>query len=131
MHYLRADEGMSGVLKQRFSDFQVAEIDPQGALVVLTDTQLPAPVAAEGDAAEDTAGELAELGTLIGEAHLPALHALNAADRDADPVDVSAGTDKAARKRIHQLVRSCFDHLESKTLPALEEGAFWNLNRLL
>lgn len=46
--FVSDEPGFTGVIKQRFEDFQVAEVDPNGKLVVLTDTTIPVAVCVAG-----------------------------------------------------------------------------------
>jgi hypothetical protein len=119
--YIRAEEGMGGIVKQRFSDFQVSEVDEEGRLVVLTETSVPqAPptpveeLAAASQHADDVARP--ELRALLGEETVAQIAALDAAGQGGQPVIVDVGDDKARRKRVHQLIRECFDHVASRTL---------------
>lgn len=41
--YIGTSAGFTGIIKARFSDFQVNEIDQAGNVVYLTDTALPKP----------------------------------------------------------------------------------------
>ena len=112
---------MNGIVKQRFSDFQVSELDEENALVVLTDTHVPQapPVPAEElEAASRHADTVArpELNGLLGEEAVNQIAALDAAGQQGSPVVVDVGNDKDKRKRVHQLIRTCFDHVASRTL---------------
>lgn len=59
--YITAGEGFHGILKSRFSDFQVNEIDSDGKVAVLTDLGLPAVPSSEEKSNVEVEQELAKL----------------------------------------------------------------------
>lgn len=59
--YVTAGEGFHGILKSRFSDFQVNEIDSDGKVAILTDLALPVAPASEEKSNVEVEQELAKL----------------------------------------------------------------------
>lgn len=103
--YVGTHKGFSGILKQRYSDFLVNEIDPSGRVVRLETLEPPPePEPDTGWADENVSAEARE--------HLELL----AGGKRTEPVVLpAAGLTKEQRGQLHAWVRAHWPHLESHT----------------
>ena len=119
--------GFSGILKHRYSDFVVHEIDQNGEVVKLTDTSMPS-----DDTTPDAPGSFAEYEQL-DEKHKELISALSwirllqlakkcaegsAKEGIAEHGDVKIDVSKKSkddRKLFHNIIKTHFPHLDSKT----------------
>ncbi|XP_058065969.1 pseudouridylate synthase 7 homolog [Anopheles bellator] len=113
--YMSSLEGFQGVLKSRFSDFHVNEIDPTGVPAILTNTSLPKPPT-EAATSTDDKGEAIdpdeELVRLIKAENLTRIQAMVGGEKatSEDPfveVDVTE-LSKQDRTTIHNRVKELF-----------------------
>uniref|UniRef100_A0A2C9KBZ3 Tyrosine-protein kinase ephrin type A/B receptor-like domain-containing protein n=1 Tax=Biomphalaria glabrata TaxID=6526 RepID=A0A2C9KBZ3_BIOGL len=112
--YLSDHEGFSAIIKQRYSDFIVHEIDKEGNVVHLTDLAVP-----EDDQHEETAPEtekVTESCPEITEDILMKLDQLANSGDKKSTVDVVAPEDKERRTQIHLIIKKRFPRLETKTV---------------
>lgn len=112
--------GFTGVIKHRYTDFVVREVDTTGSPVYLrsladTSACVPAPAAAPPAVESDGTAE-ATLGRLLGDDALRTLEKL-AGDSDEGPAVLQAVQDKESRSLIHKAIRTQFPALESETRP--------------
>ncbi|ELU02358.1 hypothetical protein CAPTEDRAFT_224192 [Capitella teleta] len=114
--YISQHKGFSGVIKQRYSDFQVNEVGLDGSVVHLTDVSAPKCDVKEAEEPQD------ETPSVLSEEQLKELRALSEG-KDADAsVFIRVGDDKAERSQVHKAIRSLFSNLDSLT-EADESGA--------
>ncbi|CCU99726.1 unnamed protein product [Malassezia sympodialis ATCC 42132] len=100
LEYIHADwRPLHAILKQRYTDFLVHEIDLGGHVTRITSLAPPTDLFVPAEAAPGQWEDLAPYFDAVD-----ALKAL-AADADAAPVDSRALPDKADRTRVHQLIR--------------------------
>ncbi|ELT96146.1 hypothetical protein CAPTEDRAFT_160486 [Capitella teleta] len=107
--YISQHKGFSGVIKQRYSDFQVNEVGLDGSVVHLTDVSAPKCDVKEAEEPQD------ETPSVLSEEQLKELRALSEG-KDADAsVFIRVGDDKAERSLVHKAIRSLFSNLDSLT----------------
>uniref|UniRef100_A0A182FH23 Uncharacterized protein n=1 Tax=Anopheles albimanus TaxID=7167 RepID=A0A182FH23_ANOAL len=118
--YMSSLEGFQGVLKSRFSDFHVNEIDATGEEAILTDTSVPKPPADEtngGNTVDEQGEEIdpnEELIRLIGADTLKRIQTIASAKADGlTPEDTFVEVDvtdlsKQDRTTIHNRVKALF-----------------------
>lgn len=101
--YVTPGEGFRGILKSRFSDFHVNEIDTDGNEAVLTELKLPE------QPKEDTSNCEKELVELITQEKLDQIRKVAEADKCADVVEIDV-TDmsKEDRGKIHNGAKGLF-----------------------
>ncbi|UYV76363.1 PUS7 [Cordylochernes scorpioides] len=107
--YISSHAGFSGILKYRFSDFIVHEIDTEGNVVHLTTLECP----------QEEVPEIESSSGILSEEVMSQLGALKKGSKETVSIDVT-DLDKAARKAIHQAIRQNYSHLMSDTRE--EEG---------
>eukprot|EP00039_Didymoeca_costata_P007887 m.104872 g.104872 ORF g.104872 m.104872 type:complete len:615 (-) comp13862_c0_seq3:107-1951(-) len=122
--YISKTPGFRAILKQRYEDFHVNEIDRNGNVVKLTDLQPPADnstVEQVQQKTKETSEGVSQLKTLIGE---DKFGELKSAQIEASKVIIplNPNTSKGERTQIHKLIRLCFAGLESVT-KTLDEGS--------
>ncbi|XP_019624819.1 PREDICTED: pseudouridylate synthase 7 homolog [Branchiostoma belcheri] len=105
--YISKHEGFSGIIKQRYSDFLVREVDVQGKTVQLTDTSPPV------DSGAQAAGSVDNVLSQEDKQKLENL--LESKDKSAT-VDIEVGEDKEQRTRVHHAIKELFSELQSETL---------------
>ena len=128
--YLAAElEGFEAIIKHRFSDFNVNEIDRAGNVTRLKSMKLPEekPVAANADVdagkwpkhSELTADEQKGVSSLqwirVLELAKKTLMQDKPADGDTVTIDITT-KEKPERKVIHELIRKVFKHLETNIM---------------
>lgn len=109
--YISSSPGFSAIIKQRYSDFIVNEIDEEGRLVRLTSlevdrSQMPA------DEEDDDTG----LDGVLSPEQKEKLDDFNANPNPKRVIDICAPVDKVTRGKVHQIVRVRYKKLESDTL---------------
>ncbi|KAH7948055.1 hypothetical protein HPB52_018157 [Rhipicephalus sanguineus] len=98
-------KGFNGVLKQRYSDFLVNEIDPSGSIVRLETLEPPPEPKPDTSWADDNV-------TTEAKQHLELL----ADGQRAEPVVIPVtGLSKEQRGQVHAWIRAHWPHLESHT----------------
>ncbi len=93
-HYIGSHTGFSAVLKQRFCDFHVHEIDLNGREALLTSTDLPPQ--------ELPPGNPPDLAALVGAGMAAQLQALAANPSTSASVEILGLEDKAVRSQVSQ-----------------------------
>lgn len=106
-------------MKQRFCDFFVREIDPQGRVVRLTSVDIPAEPEDPREKTMPVDGALAQLNGLIGEEMCGAIAAANTAN-EARTFSIEKELSKADRTAVHVAIRNAFGGKVSSTT---KEGA--------
>ncbi|XP_049794111.1 uncharacterized protein LOC126203787 [Schistocerca nitens] len=102
--YISKHEGFSAIIKQRYSDFHVNEIDCDGNVVTLTTLEAPeAPVAAAAETKEDIDDYLK---TTLSEEQYKTL--MEIVDSNGEEVEIEA-TDmsKEDRRKLHTAIVKC------------------------
>lgn len=103
--YISTHPGFSAVLKERYSDFLVYEIDLEGNVVRLTDTEAPE----EGE----TANQVTDI---ISAGDIELLKKLADGGGTSQSVSIEVtNKDKNARRQVHEAIRQNFLGLESTT----------------
>ncbi|CAH1265050.1 PUS7 [Branchiostoma lanceolatum] len=105
--YISKHEGFSGIIKQRYSDFLVREVDVRGRIVQLTDT---APLVDSGTLAATSADDV-----LSQEDKQKLENLLGSKDKSA-AVDIQVGEDKEQRTQVHHAIKELFSGLQSETV---------------
>ncbi|XP_072025722.1 pseudouridylate synthase 7 homolog isoform X2 [Amphiura filiformis] len=105
LEYISKHEGFHGVLKQRYRDFLVNEIDEAGNIIRLTDLSYPAP---EGEKPLDVNSVLSK------EDQEQLAQLLQADDMEASHL-IQVGDDKEERTKVHQVIRQLYPSMESTT----------------
>ncbi|CAB0011656.1 unnamed protein product [Nesidiocoris tenuis] len=101
--YVTTDTAITGIIKHRFSDFQVHEIDPEGKVVVFDSNAIPknpepdATNAEEDDRAVLTDEQWKKLEELLN----------SGAKKDKMFIDVS-DMDKAQRSKVHKAIKKAY-----------------------
>lgn len=102
--YISTHPGFSAVLKERYSDFMVYEIDTEGEVIRLTDTAAPEE--------EETVQQVTDI---ISASDIELLKKLSS-DEASQPVVIEVtNKDKNARRQIHEAIRQNFPGLDSTT----------------
>uniref|UniRef100_A0A3Q3VJM3 Pseudouridylate synthase 7 homolog n=1 Tax=Mola mola TaxID=94237 RepID=A0A3Q3VJM3_MOLML len=102
LKYVSDHEGFSGVLKERYSDFVVHEINKQGKMVHLDDLSIPADAAEESDVlTEEQKKQLGELQLFRNK-------------EGSVSIEVIDDT-KEKRTLVHKAIKTQFPGLETKT----------------
>ncbi|XP_062544575.1 pseudouridylate synthase 7 homolog [Armigeres subalbatus] len=106
--YVTAGKGFRGILKSRFSDFQVNEIDCDGKEAILTDLELPTPpVSGDKMSTEEAEQELSRLISQEAVEKIQKLTEIKGKANDIVEVDVTEMT-KEDRGRIHSSSKGLF-----------------------
>merc|ERR1719483_79370 len=124
--YLGNHPGFTAIIKQRYSDFIVNEIDPDGNVVHLKEMNLPTDEEEKKDDKEadnksqdsPPEGIPADLWAQLGQ--------LTASG--SDKINIPAPADKDERTSIHKAVKGCYPQLETSTVDVAGEKfiqAFW------
>lgn len=111
--YLGSHEGFSGIIKMRFQDFIVNEIDEEGNVVHLTDMNLPK--------SEDSPQETNHTDSSLSEDDLESI-AEFVRTHESDHIIIKTGESKEERTKTHQAIRFLYPELESQTITS-EDGA--------
>ena len=109
--YVHSGDGFSAILKQRYSDFHVHEIDMDGTTIHLTDQTIPA----AGPEENKTPSE-EELGALTEDQWKSIEEMMNSETPAEVEIDVTERT-KEQRVLIHKAIRSKFQGLVSNSVP--------------
>ncbi|CAD7002715.1 unnamed protein product [Ceratitis capitata] len=118
--YVSDGEGFTGVVKSRFSDFHVNEIDQNGQVLILNDLSVPKPAVETFDEEK-----LAEARTKFAEVitaeiwdKLNDLAKMKAKDSTAQPIDILVTSlDKINRGELHELLKQIYGtNLTSSTI---------------
>lgn len=124
--YISQLPGFSGVLKQRYSDFVVNEVDLEGNVVHLTNLEAPAEIAEEKktkmsdqlNRSYDTELELFK--SLAGDSDADCLKAflnqISSGVKDISPLVLSPSSDKSHRTAVHNFVKEHFTFLVTDTI---------------
>ncbi|XP_074572969.1 multisubstrate pseudouridine synthase 7 [Curcuma longa] len=118
--------GFRGILKQRYSDFIVNEVDVDGNIVHLTSFDLP-PEDSEGEvednacsADKDYTSVIESFRLLCGEADADALKEFIAkvlsSERDVPPVTLAPDPDKSHRAEVHNFFKKNFKFMVTDTV---------------
>lgn len=120
--YLSEHNGFGGIIKMRFQDFLVNEIDENDAVVHLTDFKCNIPKekdeAAKKNDSKNGSDELIDALSAEGKEKLISL----ADNKETDHIFLKAGNSKDERTRIHQAVRLLHPQLESRTVDDPDTG---------
>ncbi|KAK7891407.1 hypothetical protein WMY93_023370 [Mugilogobius chulae] len=109
--YVSEHEGFSGILKERYSDFVVHEINKEGKIVHLDDLSIPPDV-------EETpeVSELPDGPSILTEEQKTQLEDLQLMKNKEDNVSIEVLEDsKEKRTQIHKAIKIQFPGLETKT----------------
>lgn len=106
--YISKHEGFQGVIKQRYSDFIVSEIDLSGQVVKLTDFDLP-----EEEAVVKSGQDVSNV---LSESDMEKLKQLIESGSKTDAVMIEVDEDKDRRARIHKAISTGFNGLDSTTV---------------
>ncbi|KAM7358136.1 pseudouridine synthase 7 [Cochliomyia hominivorax] len=127
--YINKGEGFRGILKSRFSDFHVNEIDLDGQVLQLNDTSIPKPLNENDLSAEEVANAKAQLSNM-GEDVWNKINALKEAKHDSNVkpedsaifIDVTE-MDKEERTQVHKVIKTLYKNkLVSSTVSAEVAG---------
>ncbi|KAL8602843.1 hypothetical protein ACOMHN_056337 [Nucella lapillus] len=105
--YISEHPGVSGVIKQRYSDFIVNEVDIKGEVVHLTNTDVPVTVEEQ-----EPSGPV---DNVIPEQFLAELKQVAAGASPNLTASTPAGDDKLVRLRLHRAIKAAFPNIETKT----------------
>lgn len=105
--YVTEGEGFLGILKSRFSDFQVNEIDCDGKEAVLTDEKAPTPPESEEQSNEESEKELVQLISQENVDKIRKIADSKGKCNDIVVVDVTEMS-KEDRGKIHNSAKSIF-----------------------
>ncbi|CAL9088163.1 unnamed protein product [Musa textilis] len=128
--YVSTLAGFRGILKQRYSDFIVNEVDSDGNIVRLTSFDLP-PEEFEEKVQENPCSdgkdytlEIESFRSLCGEVDADALKAFLemalASETDASPIVLSPDPDKSHRAEVHNFFKRNFKFLVTDTVEESE-----------
>lgn len=98
--------GFHGLIKTRYADFIVHEVDPNGNIVALTDLEAPE---------EHNPTPTINLSDIIDKNAIECLGEVNDGYLNQYRIDVT-GMDKDTRTSLHYSIRAAFDRVESTTL---------------
>ncbi|XP_054733403.1 pseudouridylate synthase 7 homolog [Anastrepha obliqua] len=109
--FVNESAGFTGIVKSRFSDFHVNEIDPNGKVLHLNDLSVPkAPVETLNE--EELATSRDQFGGIITAdiwEKISALAAMKAKDPAAHPIDINVSNlDKEKRTQIHNILKQLY-----------------------
>ncbi|XP_035676228.1 pseudouridylate synthase 7 homolog [Branchiostoma floridae] len=105
--YISKHEGFSGIIKQRYSDFLVREVDVHGKIVQLTNKSPPVDSGAQAAPSADD--------VLSKEDKQKLENLLESKDKSAT-VDIQVGEDKQQRTQVHHAIKELFSELQSETV---------------
>ncbi|KAK3609530.1 hypothetical protein CHS0354_007331 [Potamilus streckersoni] len=108
--YICSHQGFHGILKQRYSDFIVNEIDLDGNVVHLTSTDIAIEMRPPS--------QVKDVCDILSDDQIDLLHKLMSSKdkKRQQPVLIEVGEDKEFRTRIHHCIRKDFPGLESTTV---------------
>ncbi|XP_054749827.2 pseudouridylate synthase 7 homolog [Lytechinus pictus] len=109
VEYMSDHEGVPGILKQRYRDFLVNEIDEQGQVIRLTDMKCP----------EKKSILPFDHNEVLSKEDQEKLSALNVDQDKKAEYAFQVTDDKEQRTKVHQAIRHLFPKLDSSTV---EEG---------
>jgi len=147
--YIYEGAGCAGIIKQRFSDFHVNEVDLQGRVVhfdssCISNKEHAVPAQAEPKQAEnkeenaqDLEMEMKNIRTILPENHEPfsgdqvdMLVKIQVEKGSKQYVKLAVGDlNKVERTKVHEFVRKYFSSLESNFLKNAEGAAFIKITR--
>ena len=115
--FISEGQGFSGLIKERFSDFNVYEIDKTGQVVHLDNQNIPAD--ADSDVVKDPELRYTNLTDkqriLVSEEEFGAVKSLMNSDLNTSPVRINVtDIDKDGRKEIHSILKR-FPNIDSNT----------------
>ncbi|BFZ08977.1 hypothetical protein BsWGS_12016 [Bradybaena similaris] len=111
--YLGSHKGFSAIIKQRYSDFIVNEIDRQGNLVHLTQMNLDN---LDEEPVEESKQDEDKISTnVISDEDVAKLEDLVKNGDKKASVNIIAPADKESRTKIHLAVKNTYEQLETKT----------------
>lgn len=114
--YLTKLEGFNGIIKQRFQDFLVNELDEDGQIVCLLSTSCE-----EIKMKAINSKKEPKKCAVLTEENIAKLHSLmDGNDKDNDSVLLDASDSKDARTEVHEAIRCMFPKLESETVNSAE-----------
>lgn len=113
--YISEHTGFSGVIKARFTDFLVHEVDPDGNVCRLTTFDLPV------DAVEPAPVGV-DLAALVGAERMAEISKLHTDGPSKARVVFPAPADKTQRTQIHKAIRASLPGLVSQTRPATDDN---------
>eukprot|EP00058_Branchiostoma_floridae_P014536 XP_002600024.1 hypothetical protein BRAFLDRAFT_79734 [Branchiostoma floridae] len=105
--YISKHEGFSGIIKQRYSDFLVREVDVHGKIVQLTNTAPPVDSSAEAAPSADD---------VLSKEDKEKLENLLESKDKSTAVDIQVGEDKQQRTQVHHAIKELFSELQSETV---------------
>ncbi|XP_055011844.1 pseudouridylate synthase 7 homolog, partial [Boleophthalmus pectinirostris] len=109
--YISDHEGFSGILKERYSDFVVHEINKEGKIVHLDDLSIPPDVEETPEVSEQPEGP-----DVLTEEQKTQLEELQQFKNKEGSVSIEVLEDsKEKRTQVHKAVKSQFPGLETKT----------------
>ena len=122
--------GFSGLIKERFSDFNVYEVDKSGTVVHLDNQEIPKniepEIVSDPDASYDSLSDDQKL--LISEDQFTSIKLLNlqndtsSPDSDFEPVKINVSdVDKEGRREIHNILKK-FSNIFTYTNVASDDG---------
>lgn len=112
LKYVSDHEGFSGILKERYSDFVVHEINKQGKIVHLDDLSIPAEAAEE----VQEASQLQQESDVLTEEQKTQLGELQLFKNKEGNVSIEVMDDtKEKRTLVHKAIKTQFPGLETKT----------------
>nr|CAD1828049.1 unnamed protein product [Ananas comosus var. bracteatus] len=125
--YVSSLPGFRGVLKQRYADFIVNEVDGDGKIVRLTTVDLPANVDDDKEEEKspaidkDYSNEIESFRSLCGDADSEALKELlgrisSSPESDVLPIILSPDSDKSHRADVHNFFKKNFNFLVTDTV---------------
>lgn len=133
--YVSNGAGFTGVVKSRFSDFHVNEIDLDGKVLQLNDLTVPKPVEHALDEEELAAvrQKFREIITDDTWDKMSALAALGAKDPAAQPIDIIVTTlDKTERGQIHDMLKTLYGQkLVGSTVTELKDSTEGRIIRVM
>ncbi|GFS09660.1 pseudouridylate synthase 7 [Elysia marginata] len=111
--YFNPNAGFTAILKQRYSDFNVNEIDQAGNVVRLTDMSVPV---TDEETKELSTPEVKDVDDkVISKENWSKLEALVNTEDKSGRVNIPAPDEKELRTKIHLLVKQTYPQLETKT----------------
>ncbi|OAY78955.1 Multisubstrate pseudouridine synthase 7 [Ananas comosus] len=125
--YVSSLPGFRGVLKQRYADFIVNEVDGDGKIVRLTTVDLPPNVDDDKEEEKspsidkDYSSEIESFRSLCGDADAEALKELlgrisSSPESDVLPIILSPDSDKSHRADVHNFFKKNFNFLVTDTV---------------
>lgn len=121
--YATTTPGFRGILKHRFSDFIVHEIDKQGNLIKLTSFDLPPEPQLNLDQKSDSPSEKVKLlEQHLSSEQMSLLGSIEPGDKNSPTVNIPVdNVDKDTRRLIHDAISSIYPHLFTVTKDLKDE----------